>query len=269
MHRLAISKIGVLRNVALIQTRAFSNTLHGFQKTEANSNVPQVNGKKLTPQEAKMEAAKLALSSLKDMGSLFSSGNDDATQPIDTAPVFENPYIFGSLNVIQQDQVVKELQEKYDKKWTKLNENDKKLGYYIAYGNWGVRENFTQWDSAEAPWDLPFTVPSKIRTANPKPKDIIKKLEPVFLAETDVRKAQFDIKKMDPVTKTFIYITVFVVLLALARDKKVGEAGRPEEYVTIDQYAQQRANEQRIEEEARSAEEARAKARKWYYLWLK
>ncbi|KAM9901203.1 hypothetical protein OXX79_004671, partial [Metschnikowia pulcherrima] len=144
--------------------------------------------------------------------------------------------------------------------------------YYIAYGNWGAREKFDNWSSHEAPWDLPFKVPSHIRKHKAQPKDIIHKLEPVFLAETDVRKDQFDTKKMDPVTKTFIYITIFVIILALARDKKIGEAGKPVKYVTIDHYAQQREEEQKKLEllrEAQAAAEAKAKARKWYYLWLR
>lgn len=255
-----------------LKSRNFSLAMLVLQESKPNAEQPLVNGKKLTPQEAKMEAAKLALSSLKDVGSLFSSGNDDAVQPIDTSPVYENHALFGSLNVIHQDQVVKELQDKYDKKWTKMTANEKRLGYYIAYGNWGAREKFDNWSSHEAPWDLPFRVPSQIGKHKAQPTDKIHKLEPVFLAETDVRKDQFDTKKMDPVTKTFIYITIFVIILALARDKKIGEAGKPVEYVTIDHYAQQREEEQEKLEllrEAQAAAEAKAKARKWYYLWLR
>ncbi|OBA22838.1 hypothetical protein METBIDRAFT_38502 [Metschnikowia bicuspidata var. bicuspidata NRRL YB-4993] len=256
---------------ALKKNRSFFTTQNILQKPQ--DAVPQVNGKKLTPQEAKLEAAKLAMSSLKEVGSLFSSGNDDAVQPIDSSPVFENPYVFGTLNVVHQGQVAKELQEKFDGKWSKLTDKDKRLGYYIAYGNWGVRENFHQWNSPDAPWDLPFTVPSKIRTASPSPGDKIHKLEPVYLAETEVRKSQFDTKKTDPVTKTFIYITAFVIVFALARDKKVGEEGKPVEYISVDQYAKQREDEKRELQLKQDAEKeaalAKARARKWYYLWLK
>ncbi|GEQ71800.1 hypothetical protein JCM33374_g5486 [Metschnikowia sp. JCM 33374] len=260
---------GAVISPCILRSRPFSGSAHVLQKSEPTSEVPSVNGRKLTPQEAKVEAAKLAMSSLKDVGSLFSSGNDDAVQPIDTTPIFENHSLFGSLNVIHQGQVVKELQEKYDKKWTKMTENEKKLGYYIAYGNWGVREKFDKWASLDAPWDLPFNIPSQIRTSTPNPTDQIHKLEPVFLAETEVRKPQFDTKKMDPVSKTFIYITALVIMLALARDKNIGEEGKPIERITEDPYAKKKAEQQRKLEKEKEAELALANARKWYYLWLK
>lgn len=234
------------------------------------------DGRKLSPEEARAEAAKLALQSLKDVGSLFSSGNDDAVQPIDTVPVFKDPTLFGHLNLLHQGQVLKELQEKYDKKWTKLTDEDKKLGYYIAYGNWGPREKFTNWNTHEAPLDLPFTVPSKIATTSPKPTDKIHQLERVILAETPVRKEQFDTSKMDAVTKTFIYITLLVMIVAILRDKNTGESGKPQEIIVEDLHTLRRQEKEKLtkaEAEAESVARAHEKAvqsgRKWYYLWLK
>lgn len=226
---------------------------------------------KLSPEQARAEAAKLALQSMKDVGSLFSSGSDEATQPIDTKPVFENPKLFGNLSLLHQGQVQKELQQKFDVKWTKLSTQDKKLGYYMAYGNWGARENFDEWDKSAAPLDLPFTVPPKIRTANPSKLDVVNKLEPVILAETPVRKEQFDTSKMDPVTKTFIYLTVFVIILAVARDKNTGEEGRPVEVVVEDKHAIERELQFKKAAEEKEKEEAllQVPPRKWYYLWLK
>lgn len=226
--------------------------------------------KKLSPDQARAEAAKVHIQTLKDMGSLFSSGSsDDATQPIDTEPVFKNPKIFGTLSLLHQGQVLKELQDKYDQSWKKLTDVDKKLGYYIAYGDWGVREKFTNWNTLEAPLDLPFRVPSQIRTASPKPTDIIKKLEPVILAETPVRREQFDTKKMDPVTKTFIYITIFIALLAIARDKKIGEGGKPEEIEIEDIYENQRQKQEKFDQQPAPQEQQPRPGKKWYYLWLK
>lgn len=226
---------------------------------------------KLSPEQARAEAAKLALQSMKDVGSLFSSGSDEATQPIDTKPVFENPRLFGNLSLLHQGQVQKELQQKFDVKWAKLSTQDKKLGYYMAYGNWGAREKFDEWDKSSAPLDLPFTVPLKIRTINPNKLDKVNKLEPVILAETPVRKEQFDSSKMDPVTKTFIYLTVLVVMLAIARDKNTGEEGRPVEVVVEDKHAIERELHHKRLAEEKEKEEAllRVPSRKWYYLWLK
>lgn len=246
------------------------------QRTLLVSRIIHNAPRKLSPQEAKAEAAKLAMQSLKDVGSLFSSGSDDAVQPIDTLPIFNNPKLFGSLNLLHQGQVLKELQEKFDKSWTKLTDQDKKLSYYIAYGNWGAREKFDNWATQEAPYDLPFRTPSQIRVANPSGKDVVNKLEPLYLSETPVRKEQFDTSKMDPVTKTFIYITLFVILFALLRDKNIGESGMPEEIIVEDRYTIAKAEKERKEqlekeklEQLEQLKRERAAARKWYYLWLK
>ncbi|KAG2731986.1 hypothetical protein G9P44_004403 [Scheffersomyces stipitis] len=230
----------------------------------------------LSPEDAKREAAKLAAQALKDVGSLFSSGSDDATQPIDTEPIFKNPQLFAPLSLLHQGQVLKELQDKYDKKWTKLTQEDKKLGYYIAYGDWGVREEFKNWKTLEAPYDLPFRVPSEIKSTNPSRTTVIKKLTPeVILGETPIREKQFDYKKMDGVTKFFIYMTSFIVIAAIFRDKKIGEEGKPEEIIIEDPYEKERqlraereAEEERIRLEKERLALERSK-RKWYYLYLK
>lgn len=238
-----------------------------IEKTEINS--PTVE-KKLSPEQAKAAAAQLAIQSLKDMGSMLSSSSDEAVQPIDTRPIFKDPSKFGSLSLLHQGQVLKELQEKFDKKWVKLTDEDKKLGYYIAYGDWGARSDFTNWSTCEAPLDLPFVVPSTAKTSQ-SPKDVVKKLEAVILAETSVRKSQFDTSKMDPVTKVFIFLTILVAMAAIARDKNTGEAGKPLEIIVEDHYARKREQMQkekeRLEEVRKQVEEANR--RKWYYLWLR
>lgn len=251
------------RIVHSLGQRLFSTTIR-----LRNAEVPVKDGKKLSPQEAKIEAARLAMQSLKDMGSLFSSGNNDAVQPIDTAPVFEEPLLFAELSLLHKGQVLEELQQKMDHKWAKLTEQDKKLAYYIFYGNWGPREKFANWNDTSAPLDLPFTVPSLIRTSAPQSNDLIKQLEPVILGETEVRKEQFETSKIDPVTKTIIYITIFVAMVALARDKNTGEKGKPVEPVIEDLYVKKKEEEGGRQE---ALEEASLKKslRRWYYLWLK
>lgn len=243
------------------------------QRTLTCSRVSHETPRKLSPQVANSEAAKFPTQTNKGVGSLFSSGNDDAVQPIDTMPVFHNPEIFGTLSLLHQGQVLKELQEKFDKDWTKLTDKDKKLGYYIAYGSWGPREKFNNWNTHEAPYDLPFAIPSQIRLANPSGKDIVKKLEPLYLSETPVRKAQFDTSKMDAVTKTFIYLTLFVVVFAILRDKNIGEEGKPQEIIVQDRYmiakAQKERKEQLEKEEREKLAREKASSKNWYYLWLK
>lgn len=220
------------------------------------------------------EAAALAIQSIKDIGSILSSsppGEDDETQPIDSKPVWENPALFGTLSLLHQGQVQKELQEKFDRLWHKLSIKDKKLGYYMAYGNWGVREEFDNWKSAQSPpLDLPFTIPLKVQTLTPSPETPVHKTEPaVVLAETAVRKPQFDTKKIDPVTKFFLYMIVFVAMLAIHRDKTIGEEGRPVEQIIADPYEELRKAEARAEAERQRLLEEERLRRKWYYLWLR
>ncbi|KAK6454306.1 uncharacterized protein RJT20DRAFT_130379 [Scheffersomyces xylosifermentans] len=228
-----------------------------------------------SPEEARREAQQLAIQSLKDVGSLFSSAGDEATQPIDTSPVYKDNSLFGTLSLLHQGQVLKELQDKYDKKWKKLTLEEKRLGYYIAYGDWGVREEFKNWRTLEPPHDLPFRVPSQIKTTNPTKDTIIKKLEPVILGETPIRIKQFDYKKMDGVTKFFIYLTLFISVAAIFRDKKIGEEGKPVEVIIEDPYEKDRLlrEEQRKEAEMRRKIEEQIalekSKKKWYYLWLK
>ncbi|KAI3404613.1 hypothetical protein KGF56_002608 [Candida oxycetoniae] len=232
-----------------------------------------------TAQEAKRaQAAQLAIQSLKDVGSLLSpsSGSDDpATQPIDTKPIFQDPTLFPHLSLLHQGQVVAELQEKYDKKWTKLSKQDKLLGYFISFGNWGVREKFSDWRSnSSPPLDLPFQVPSNARVG--KPGDIVKKLEPVNLSETEVRKDQFNTKKMDPMSKVLIFAILMITMIAVYRDKKIGERGKPKELLIVDKYQVEREKRKKEEEEREAKEkleqeeeERKRNRRKWYYLYLR
>ncbi|KAI5959910.1 uncharacterized protein KGF55_005142 [Candida pseudojiufengensis] len=230
--------------------------------------------------DKKQQAAQLAAQSIKDIGSIFSSSssNDDpSTQPIDTKPIYENPQLFPSLSLLHQGQVIKELQNKYDKKWHNLTQKDKLLGYFISYGNWGVRENFNNWNDQTAPLDLPFHIPSNIKTISPSPTDIIRKLNPELkLSETPIRINQFNYKKMDPATKFIIYIIIFISLFAIYRDKAIGEAGKPKEVVIEDKYEIERqAKLKQLELELLLAKEEEIRKekekqrRKWYYLWLK
>lgn len=234
----------------------------------------------ITPKDAarleseKKEAAALAMQSIKDVGRIFSSDehDDPATQPIDTLPIYQDPRIFSTLSLLHQGQVEKELQAKYDKTWTKLTIADKKLGYFIAYGDWGVREDFHEWKSMAAPLDLPFHLPSKIKTFTPSSNTIVKKLDPVILAETPVRLKQFDTQKLDTVTKVFLYMIGFITVAALCRDKLIGEEGKPKEMFIEDRY--EIARQKRIlEEEAAKVEneklELEKKSRKWYFLWIR
>lgn len=75
---------------------------------------------------------------------------------------------------------------------------------------------------------------------------------------------------MDPASKVCIYLIVFIAMVAIYRDKNIGEDGKPVEVKIEDQYEVARQNE--IQEKQRAVEEQERKqreSRKWYYLWLK
>lgn len=252
----------------------------GFCKYYSQVGVPKSDSEKpksaaeLNAEDAEKRkaAAALAMQSLKDMGSLLSSSApDDETQPIDTRPIYADNTLFGSLSLLHQGQVCKELQDKYDKKWHKLTPQDKKLGYYIAYGNWGSRENFDNWKSTtEPPYDLPFHTPSKVSNLSPSEDTKIKLIQPpVNLAETPIRKPQFNIKRIDGATKFFIYLIVLIAMVAVYRDKEIGEAGKPTEQIIIDPYEEKRLENERKRLAEEEEELKRKLAKKWYYLWLK
>ncbi|KAG5422337.1 hypothetical protein I9W82_001432 [Candida metapsilosis] len=225
------------------------------------------------PDKKAQAAAELALQSLKDLGSLISptSSSDEETQPIDTRPIYANPHKFAHLSLFHQGQVVNELQAKYDRNWHRLTTQDKKLGYFISYGNWGVRQRFDNWnDPNSAPLDLPFRVPSKLAKVNPVASDVVMSLEPVKLSETPVRIDQFDYRKMDPATKLCIFFIILIAMVAIYRDKNIGEEGLPVEVKIQDHYEIERQRE--LQEKLREIEEQERKqreGRKWYYLWLK
>lgn len=276
------TNMSIIRRCIALESSILKRNLYSktFRKSFATVKDNTDSQKKLKEEDdKKVQAAKLAAESMKDLGSMFSAGpsSDEATQPIDSRPIYENPALFGSLSLLHQGQVLKELQEKYDKNWSKLTNQDKKLGYFIAYGNWGVRDDFTNWNTNEAPLDLPFHVPSKISTSQPKSSTIIKKIDPpVKLSETAVRLKQFDTNKMDGVTKFFIYLTIFISIVAISRDKNTGEEGKPVETIIEDPYETERKLRQEkleneiLQEKVRQAIELEnQKKRKWYYLWLK
>lgn len=231
------------------------------------------NSTKPSPEELqrqKEEAAKLAMQSIKDIGGMFSSGEADSeTAPIDSAPIYEDPSKFGSLSLLHQGQILQELQKKFDGKWIKLAKKEKELAYYIYYGNWGPREKFDNWNKEETPYDLPFTSRVTKDKANIKSGDKVVKLPPLYLSETPIRKPQFDTKKMDPVTKVFIYLTLFIACIALYRDKKIGEEGKPKELIVRDLHEEQRQQRLREEEEEQKRILELQKQKKWYYLWLR
>lgn len=263
----------ILRAPVPVVLPAYSLQLRQFSTFNLNNEdeKPARKRRPMSPEDAKQEAAKVAMQGVKDIGSMFSgsSDNDESTKPIDLAPIFAQPSQFASLSLFHQGQICDELQALYEKKWTRMTPQQKRLGYYIAYGNYDVREKFDNWNDPESPpYDLPFTLPSKIKTTAPKNKTPVHKLPPVDLSMTDVRKEQFATGKMDGVSRFFIYLTILILMVAIYRDKSIGEAGKPQPADVMDPFYERLQKE---EQERKDAEDKKAaqKSRKWYWLYLK
>ncbi|EDK41544.2 hypothetical protein PGUG_05642 [Meyerozyma guilliermondii ATCC 6260] len=227
---------------------------------------PARKQRQLSPQEAKEEAAKVAMQGLKDIGTMFSfsAGNDEATRPIDSAPIYKDPSKFASLSLLHQGQICSELQQLYDRKWSKMTPEQKRLGYYIAYGNYDVREDFDNWKDPESPpYDLPFVVPSVISTTNPKPHTKVRKLPPVELSKTPVRVKQFATNKIDGVSRFFMYVILLISMVAIYRDKNIGEEGKPQSADVVDPYYES------PKEPEPEVVEPTQRRRKWYWLYLR
>lgn len=266
-----MSLIGTIRLMSVMRSTPISRRMEGsrskclaFKHLMASKSTPPPLTEPI-PQNG----ADVMRSSVKDFTSLLSHDEDDATQPIDTAPIYADPVLFSTLSTLHQGQVLKELQDAFDLSWKKLRLDQKRLSYYIAYGDWGVRENFTNWKDSLAPLDLPFTVPSvaKVR-GDCKGPIMVHRLPPVILAETPVRAKQFVIRRFDPATKVFAFLVVLVALVAMYRDKFIGEAGLPKETVIVDPYLEAQEREQEIARVAAEQERQNRERRKWYYLWL-
>lgn len=256
--------IGCRRPLVSLPRPAGSLRLYSALNLNNEDEKPPRKQRQLSPQEAKEEAAKVAMQGLKDIGTMFSfsAGGDEATQPIDLAPIFKDPTKFASLSLLHQGQICSELQQLYDRKWSRMTPEQKRLGYYIAYGNYDVREDFDNWKDPESPpYDLPFTVPSVISTTNPKPNTKVKKLPPVDLSKTPVRAKQFATNKIDGVSRFFMYVIVLILMVAIYRDKNIGEEGKPQCADVADPYYEPK--------EPVEPEKKEPPRRKWYWLYLR
>ena len=216
-------------------------------------------------------------SSSSSSSSSASSLTSPDGEPAMTIEDLETHQQFGTLDLIKQAQIVSQLETKFQKSWHRLTLNEKQLAYYIGYGNWGVREKFSNWNQSSAPLDLPFIPNSKLQNTT-------KRLPEIELSKTPVREEQFKVKSLDAGTKIVVFMIILIVMFALHRDKYIGEQGKPEEIVIYDRYQLEREEQEkkqeeeekeremernRLVEEKRAAEEKEKSRKKWYYLYLR
>jgi hypothetical protein len=225
------------------------------------------------PKISSREKAELVSSSFKSIFDGFLT-SEETYEPVDIKPILAQPRKFVDLHQFHRDQVIEDLEKRFKQPWKKVPDEYKRLSYFISYANYGVREELTDNLYANVkPEDLPFAKPSKTGTAG----EIIRKLPEVDLWQASpLRQEQFRkmTRRLDPLSKTVVYLAALIALIALYRDKTIGEDGMvieiPESALLLADLKRNQEREQKEKEEQdRKAQEEREMSKKWYYLWLK
>lgn len=161
--------------------------------------------------------------------------------------------------------------------WNRMTPEHKRMAYFISYGNWDAREGFeNNLVKDHKPEDLPFEKPARLAKG---PNDIVKELPLRDLWQVSEKRRE-DYKKMtrrlDPVSKVVVYLAVIISMLAVYRDKTVGESEMivgdvPDSPLMLADLKRQQEYEAAELKKKQEDEEAKkkSKAKKWYYLWLK
>ncbi|ODV85516.1 hypothetical protein CANARDRAFT_182080, partial [[Candida] arabinofermentans NRRL YB-2248] len=224
-----------------------------------------LNEKLKNEQDLRKERNKLAKASLKDIWAIFSPGGGDDDSELDlskfdTKPIYANPLLFGELPFHKQQHIIDEIQEKFKKKWVNTDKNMKRFVYWLSYGSHGPREGFpdlydyyssssqsqSQKDRSSnstdivsnkssrdpAPIDLPFKVPSILKSIDPTPETKVTKLptlDPRSFGTKRIEQYRKD-RKMNPVNKAILFILVFLTILNFKKDRRVNLTGVVPEY---------------------------------------
>lgn len=199
--------------------------------------------------------------------------NEETFEKINSKPIFENPRKFLELSQFHRQQVIEECEKLMKRDWKNISIETKRLTYFIAYGNWGARDDLADnLNSTQPPEDLPFVLPSKIRLVDPKPDDKVHLLPPIDLTQVSEKRRAYwknSMKTFDPFTRVIIYITATVALVALYQDKY----GEYEELNVEESPLLQDSEINNIvvplNEHQEEQNQEKKKSKKWYYLWLK
>lgn len=138
----------------------------------------------------------------------------------------------------------------------------------------------------DTPPDLPFKLPSILKTFNPTKDTIIKKLPSLDPRSFGLKRLQQyrQDRRMNPVNRIVLVALVFLTVLCFKQDRRVNVTGNVPEYPwdiadreereenerkRIEQEENNRLEElKRIQEEKEKLEMERKLNKKWYYLWL-
>ncbi|CDK26391.1 unnamed protein product [Kuraishia capsulata CBS 1993] len=251
-----------------------------FNSTKTSATTEVAPKKRASLAQIKKERNKLAASSLKDVFSILSpTGNgddDEIPQNFDVSEIYADTSSFLKAPYVQQQYILEELKNKYSKmKWTSVPKEVKRMFYFVAYANYGPREGFPKVEENVPPPDLPFKIPSFLYSDDPKSTTRVTQTAPVNLrAAGDARQKQYEKEtKMDPLSKTVIFLVIALTIMNFRRDRRVQKSN----VAPVNEYEQFVAEKEMERELARKVAEAeieerlaseRAKAKKWYYLWL-
>lgn len=225
--------------------------------------------RKLTASQLRKQRNQLAASSLRDVFEAFGSSSQEEdwnTENFDPKPVYDNPSNFYKISFAEQQHIVKELQEKWLLlNWSKVPHGVKAVSYLVAYGNYGPREKF---DSKPA--DLPFKTPSFITETSPNAETLVRPVAPVSLNLcTEERRKQYNKeRKMDPVSKTVIFVCAILTVINFKRDRRINNTNT----VPLNEYEiylQKKPQEEEEAERVYAVQDVKNGEKKWYYLWLK
>lgn len=136
----------------------------------------------------------------------------------------------------------------------------------------------------DVPPDLPFKLPSVLKTVKPEKDTIVKKLPTLDPRSFGLKRLQQyrQDRRMNPVNRIVIVVTIFLTVLCFKQDRRVNVTGIVPEYPWEVAEREEREEAERLQKETDLDEERkrvaaeeeqklanRGSSRKWYYLWLK
>lgn len=136
---------------------------------------------------------------------------EDIESKIELSLIYSNVKLFNQLNLKQQQNVRKQLDLKFEKDWNLLKNEEKILGYYIYYGNWGPRKGFDDWNQLTGSSNVIFG------TQNINRKELEKKRLFNIFKKID-KKNNF--QKKDTLTKIIIFIGFLTSILGICKTKQ-------------------------------------------------
>lgn len=136
----------------------------------------------------------------------------------------------------------------------------------------------------EIPPDLPFKLPSILRTFKPKSSDVIHKLptlDPRSFGLKRLKQYKQD-RRMNPVNRIVLVLTIFLTVLCFKQDRRVNVTGKAPDYPWDVEEREEREEQEKKKREIEELEKAQRKldlaeleaerksqkSRRWYYLWL-